>query len=539
MSKFIFITGGVVSSVGKGLTLASLGRLLRCRGYAITMLKLDPFINVDSAQMDPRQQGEIYVTDDGAEGDIDLGYYERFAGVQLNKNSNISTGRIYQTVINQERAGRYGGRTVQVVPHITDEIKESFTRLERPGVDVVLVELGGTVGDIEGLPYIEAFRQFSLERPDGDVFFVHITMVPFLATSKEIKTKPTQHSVQKLREYGIQPDMIICRSEVHIDDAVRAKLAMFCNVPRECVLAERNTDITDYEVPLILHEQHADDLICKRLGLDAAQPDLSRWAAMVNSARQAERTVEIAVAGTHHAKGDVYKSVLEALFHAGVANNVRVRVRTIDSPRLHPETVDELLSGTHGLLVPDGAGRIACDSVMLAIRRAREIGLPYFGIGLGFELAALEYARNVCGAPEAYHAGLVAPDRSYSGLPALITRLGPDGRPVQENGVWRKGLYAVALERGSMLRKAYGDVEFVRERHRCEFELNPDVVAKLAASGMTAGGSNPDSQLVEELEVSAHPWFVAVVYHPEFISRPLRPHPLFTAFVAAAARHGA
>ncbi|MCC8190159.1 MAG: CTP synthase [Planctomycetes bacterium] len=531
MSKFIFITGGVVSSVGKGLASASIGLLLRERGCRIAMLKLDPYINVDPGSMDPLQHGEVYVTDDGAEGDLDLGHYERFTGVKLNRRSNITTGRIYQSVITRERRGGYGGGTVQVVPHITDAIKETFTRLESPEVDVILVELGGTVGDIEGLPFIEAFRQFSLERPDGDVLFIHITMVPFLRASREIKTKPTQHSVQKLREYGIQPDLLICRSEEAIPEAVKEKIAMFCNVRRDCVLDERNVDLTVYEVPVLLHAQRADAIICQKLGLETPEPDLSNWQAMLAAAANPQRTLEVAIVGAHHAMSDSYKSVSEALFHGGVANRVRVERREVDSTLLTAATVDEALAGVAGVLVPDGAGKLGADGVQTAIRWARENRVPFLGIGLGMELAVVEFARNVAGLADAGHAGLA--EDGGAGR-AVITRLDTEGRPTRERTTFRKGLYACALNKNTRLRQAYGDAEFVRERHRNEYEVNPDYLEALIAAGFTVSGFNPDSQLVEAFEIRDHPWFVGTIYHPEFRSRPVDPHPLFQAFVAAA-----
>ena len=534
MSKFIFITGGVVSSVGKGLASAALGLLLRRRGLNIAMLKLDPYINVDPGSMDPLQHGEVYVTDDGAEGDLDLGHYERFAGVKLNRRSNITTGRIYQSVIARERRGGYGGGTVQVVPHITDAIKETFTRLEKPDVDVVMVELGGTVGDIEGLPFIEAFRQFSLERDDNDVVFIHITMVPFLKASKEIKTKPTQHSVQKLREYGIQPDLVVCRSEESMPESVKEKIAMFCNVRRDCVLDERNVDLTVYEVPVILHEQDADGIICRRFGLDTPEPDLTAWRAMLTAAANPKRTIEIAVVGAHHAMADSYKSVTEALFHGGVANGARIVRREVDSTMLSSGNIDEALAGVSGVLVPDGAGKIACEGAMTAIRWARENGVPFLGIGLGMELAAVEFARNVAGLAGAHHAGL-AEDRNAPLEEAVMTRIDTEGTPTRERTSVRKGLYACALRRDTVLRRAYGDAEFVRERHRNEFELNPELAPRLVEAGMVVSGFNPDSQLTEAFEIGGHRWFVGVIYHPEFKSRPIDPHPLFRAFVAAAA----
>ncbi|MDR0361325.1 MAG: CTP synthase [Planctomycetota bacterium] len=535
MSKFIFITGGVVSSVGKGLASASIGFLLRSRGLSIAMLKLDPYINIDPGSMDPLQHGEVYVTDDGAEGDLDLGHYERFAGVKLSRRSNVTTGRIYQRVIGRERRGEYGGGTVQVVPHITNAIKETFTQLESPDVDVVLVELGGTVGDIEGLPFIEAFRQFSLEREPDDIMFVHITLVPFLRASQEIKTKPTQHSVQKLREYGIQPDMIVCRSEESISDSVKEKIAMFCNVRRDCVVDERNVSVTVYEVPEILHSQDVDRIICSRLGLTTREPDLRDWSEMLAVAADPDREVEVALIGAYHAMTDSYKSVAEALFHGGVANRVRIRRRDLDCRSIAPENVEEKLAGVAGVIVPDGVGQAGCDGVLTAIRWAREKQAPFFGIGSGMELAVLEFARNVMGMKNAIHAGMLEPAVKFDPALAVIARLDEENRPSATKGAWRKGLFASYLRKGSVLRASYGDEELVRERHRNQSEINPAFVERLTRAGLVVSGANPDSQYVEAVELADHPWYVGVIYHPEFRSRPIAPNPLFKAFVSAAA----
>ena len=536
MSKFIFITGGVVSSVGKGLASASIGLLLRRRGLNVAMLKLDPYINVDPGGMDPRQHGEVYVTDDGAEVDLDIGHYERFAGIRLNALSNITTGRIYQTVIDRERRGVYGGGTVQVVPHITDAVKETFTRLEGRGVDVVMVELGGTVGDIEGMPFIEAFRQFSLERGEGDTLFVHITMVPFLKASREIKTKPTQHSVQKLREYGIQPDIIICRAENEMPEAVKEKIAMFCNVGREAVLDERNVGVSVYEVPIMLRDQGADKLIAGRLGLPEARPDLGDWEEMLAVAAAAERTVEIAVVGSLQSGGDSYKSVTEALFHGGVANRVRVVRREADSERINPGNVESMLAGVTGVIVPSGAGRIGFAGTLLAIRWARENRIPLLATGFGMELTALEFARNVAGIADAGHPD-IPPGISDLSL-AVMARMDAERHPTHERlggARGRRGLYACALAGGSLLRRAYGDAEYIRERHRNDYELNPSLLDRLVRAGLAISGVNPDSQLVEAFELPGHPWFVGVLFRPEYRSRPVDPHPLFKAFVAAVA----
>ncbi|MDR3211338.1 MAG: CTP synthase [Planctomycetota bacterium] len=540
MSKFIFITGGVVSSVGKGLASAAIGLLLRRRGLSIAMLKFDVYINVDPSSMDTRQHGEVYVTDDGAECDLDIGHYERFAGVHLNRHANITTGRIYQSVIDRERRGDYGGGTVQVVPHITNAIKETFSRLEKPGVDVVIVELGGTVGDIEGLPFIEAFRQFSLERDIGDVMFIHLTMVPYLRTSKEIKTKPTQHSVQKLREFGIQPDMIICRSENPIPLDVKEKIAMFCNVRGDCVVDEHNVEVTVYEVPVILHSQKVDATICARLGLKGAEDaDLEDWQRMLSIAQNPERQVAVAVASSHHQVPDSYKSLSEALFHGGIANRTRVVPRLVDASRLSSGHVGEDLLGVAGVIIPDGVAGDD-DGIMTAIRWARERRLPLLAIGRGMELLLLEYASNVTCIPGAFHGGNSRLDEEFDPLAAVVARLDADGRPTPGKGRGRrKGLYASYLEKGSLIRSAYGGEEIIRERHRNDCEVNPELIPELVKSGLRMSGLNPDSRRIEAVELPGHPWFVGVIFRPEFTSRPIAPSPLFSSFVAALLVKGA
>ncbi len=536
MSKFIFITGGVVSSVGKGLASASIGLLLGSRGLEIAMQKLDPYINIDPGSMDPLQHGEVYVTDDGAEGDLDLGHYERFAGVTLSRRSNVTTGRIYQTVISRERRGDYGGGTVQVVPHITDQIKQTFARLEKPNVDVVLVELGGTVGDIEGLPFIEAFRQFSLEREDGEVMFIHLTLVPFLRASGEIKTKPTQHSVQKLREYGIQPDMIICRSEKAIPPGVKEKIAMFCNVRRDCVVDERNVDVTVYEVPILLHGQKVDNIICQRLGLQTREAELDKWNEMLHIAANPDQELAIAVVGAHYAMSDSYKSVSEALFHGGIANHARVVSHPVDSTALTDANAGNYFKEVDAILVPDGVGGKGDEGTMAAIRYARENNIPLLAIGLGMELAVIEFARHVAGIESAFHAGSLDQGAPCDLSNALVVRLDEENRPTSgKSRPMRKGLFASSLLKGSLLRRSYDDAELVRERHRNACEINPDFVPALKKAGLTVSGVNPDSQYVEAVELAGHPWFVGVLFHPEFRSHPIAPNPLFRSFVAAAA----
>lgn len=538
MSKFIFVTGGVVSSLGKGLASASIGFLLRSRKLRISMQKLDPYINIDPGSMDPMQHGEVYVTDDGAEGDLDLGHYERFAGVTLNRRSNVTTGRIYQRVIMAERRGEYKGRTVQVVPHVTNAIKDTFKQLEKPDVDIVIVELGGTVGDIEGLPFIEAFRQFSLERDYDDVMFIHLTLVPYLKASGEIKTKPTQHSVQKLREYGIQPDIIICRSEDPISSSVKEKIAMFCNVKPKFVVDERNVDVTVYEVPVILHEQDVDGMICQRLNIEAKEADLTDWNNMLNLAANPEKTIEVALVSAHHAMADSYKSVTEALFHGGVANRTKVKIRPVDAASLDKTNVQGALGGVHGIVIPDGVPDKCNDGIITAIRFAREKGIPFLGICLGMELAVVEFAKNVARIDGAFHGGGEWSGDGFVADAAVVARLDEEKHPTAGKAAFfRKGLHAASLAKGSLIRQAYNDAELVRVRHRNACEVNPDVVDTLKEAGLFISGVNPDSQFVEAIELRDHPWFVGVIFRPEFHSRPVAPSSLFTTFVDACVKH--
>ncbi len=533
MSRFVIVSGGVVSSLGKGLTTASLGLLLASRGLRVRPLKLDPYLNVDPGTMNPYQHGEVYVTDDGAETDLDLGHYERFLGQPMTQNSNATTGVIYRDVIERERRGDYLGATVQVVPHVTDAIKERVLRLEREDIDVVLVELGGTVGDIEGLPYLESFRQFALERGQNEVLFIHMTLIPYLAASGEIKTKPTQHSVQKLREIGIQPHMLICRTAKPLDAEIRRKIALFCNVRAERVFEERDVDYSIYQVPMMLAEQGVDDAVVEHLHLRAREPDLDEWRAMLDTLRNPMDTVTIAVVGKYISLADAYKSVYEALTHGGIANRVRVDVRGVEAEAIEADGPEALLADAHGVLVPGGFGTRGAPGKMAAIRFARENRVPFLGLCFGLQCAVVEFARNVCDMPDAVSAEWTEPGQAFDPDTVVVTLMDAQHRVTDKGGTMRLGAYACGLRRGTRARAAY-NAEIVRERHRHRYEVNPAVLPVLESHGMVVSGTNPDSRLVEILELKDHPWFVATQAHPEFRSQPVRAHPLFQAFIGAA-----
>ena len=533
MSKFIFITGGVVSSLGKGITSASIGLLLRSRGLNIRMQKLDPYINVDPGTMNPFQHGEVFVTNDGAETDLDLGHYERFTDRNTSQGSNLTTGRIYLDVINRERRGEFLGGTVQVVPHITNAIKDSFMKLEAPDVDVILIELGGTVGDIEGLPYIEAFRQFSLERDRDDVMFIHLTLIPFLSASGEIKTKPTQHSVQKLREYGIQPDMLVCRTEVEVGREECRKIALFCNVQSDEVIIEKNVDHTIYEVPLMLERQGVANKICSYFELTDCEPDLTAWKEMISTIINFKKKVEIAVVGKYTSLTDSYKSVYEALDHAGIANGSEIVFRKIEAEDIESNGAAEMLNGVGGVLIPGGFGRRGTEGKMQAIRWARDNKIPFLGLCLGLQCAVIEYARNVCGQTDAISAewteegDIASLDNIYVGL------MDSQQKVTIKGGSMRLGSFACTVVENS---KAYSYYErsVVNERHRHRYEVNPSKVKILEDNGMVISGHNPDTNLVEIIELPDHPFFIATQAHPEFKSRPTKAHPLFKGFIAEA-----
>lgn len=534
MSKFVFITGGVVSSLGKGLTSASIGLLLESRGLSVEMLKMDPYLNVDPGTMNPFQHGEVYVTEDGAEADLDLGHYERFVGNHMHQRNNITSGAVYMSVIQKERRGDFDGATVQVVPHITNAIKESWLKLEKPGVDVIMIELGGTVGDIEGSPFLEAMRQFQLERPTEDVVFIHMTLIPYLRASGEVKTKPTQHSVQKLREIGIQPDILICRTTQEISDENRRKIALFCNVRPENVIEEQDVEFSIYQVPVMLNHERVDEILLRRLQLPVGEIDLTEWTDMLDKVAHPQGKVRIAVVGKYISLTDSYKSIYEALTHAGVANHVEIDLLKVEAEEIEQHGAATVLAGVQGVLVPGGFGNRGIRGKMEAIRFARENNVPFLGICLGLQCAVAEFARNVCGIDGAASAEWMEPGQEDMSR-AVIALMDSQQNVVERGGTMRLGAYACWLHEGTRARKAYG-VEMIRERHRHRYEVNPAFVETLEKHGLVISGNNPDSELVEIVELPEHPWFVATQAHPEFRSRPVCAHPLFRDFVAAAVR---
>ena len=528
-TKFIFVTGGVVSSLGKGIAAASLGRLLVERGLRVTMMKFDPYINVDPGTMSPFQHGEVFVTDDGAETDLDLGHYERFIDRSLSQANNVTTGRIYLNVITKERRGEYLGSTVQVIPHITDEIKAAIRRIA-PENDVVIVEIGGTVGDIESLPFLEAIRQFRHDVGREHAIFVHLTLVPFIAAAGELKTKPTQHSVRDLMEIGIQPDCLIVRTERPISDDIKRKIALFCNVEFGCVIESPDVR-TIYEIPLRFHEQGFDDKVLEKLGLETTKPDLTHWRQLVNAVLQPHDRVKIAVVGKYTDFVDSYKSVQEALIHGGIANDVGVDIRWLSSDDFaSPARAAELLATFHGLLVPGGFGVRGVDGMVEAIRHARVSGLPFFGICLGMQTAIIEFARNVCGLEDS-HSSEFAPECDN----AVISLMESQQHVTDMGGTMRLGAYPARLQRGSKTAEVYGVAE-ISERHRHRYEVSNRFRDLFAEHGLRFAGLSPDGQLVEIIEYPQHPWFLGCQFHPELKSRPTRAHPLFAGFIAAAVK---
>jgi len=526
-TKYVFVTGGVVSSLGKGIAAASLGRLLVERGLRVTIMKYDPYINVDPGTMSPFQHGEVYVTDDGAETDLDLGHYERFIDRSLSQANNVTTGRIYQSVITKERRGEYLGSTVQVIPHITDEIKSHVRRLA-PDHDVVIVEIGGTVGDIESLPFLEAIRQFRQEVGRDNAIFIHLTLVPYIAATAELKTKPTQHSVRELMQIGIQPDILICRSERPLPEDLRRKIALFCNVDFGCVV--ESPDVASiYEVPLRLHEQGLDREVCQRLRLDAPEPDLRKWKEMVEKILRPADRVRIAVVGKYTDLADSYKSISEALIHGGIANAVGVQVDWVSSDRFTDlEAARTLLAPYDGLLVPGGFGVRGIEGMVQAVETARKDRLPFFGICLGMQVAIIEFARNACGI-ESANSSEFEPE---CGNPVIS--LLPSQRNVEDlGGTMRLGAYPCKLRPGSRIAAIYGTAE-TSERHRHRYEVDNGYRDVLAEHGLRLTGLSPDGSLVEMIELPEHPWYVACQFHPELKSRPTRAHPLFASFIAAA-----
>ena len=537
MTKHIFVTGGVVSSLGKGITAASLGRLLKSRGYKVMMQKADPYLNVDPGTMSPFQHGEVFVTEDGYESDLDLGHYERFIDENLTRNSNFTTGAIYQSLIARERRGDFLGGTVQVIPHVTNAIKERFRRVEeQTGADVVITELGGTIGDIEGQAFVEAIRQFRKEKGAADCCLIHVSLVPYIAAAHEVKTKPTQHSVRELRSMGIQPDFIMCRSDHEVDESIRAKIASFCDVEPDHVF--ENSDCASiYDVPEHLARQGFDLKVCERLGLDPRKSDMSEWYGFTSRMHEANGksdVTKIAVVGKYTQLPDAYLSVIEALHHSGVYYGRHVDINLIDGENLTEDDVEQVLGDADGILVPGGFGIRGLEGKILATHRARTTGTPFLGICLGLQVAVCEYARNVAGMPGASSTEFV-PDCEYP-----VIDLMPDQEDVtSKGGTMRLGAYPCKVAEGTLAREAYGE-ELVYERHRHRFEVNNAYREKLHQAGLTFSGVSPDDRLVEmvELPEDVHPWFVAAQFHPEFKSRPTRPQPLFREFVRAAiARH--
>jgi CTP synthase len=527
--KYIFVTGGVVSSLGKGIAAASLARLLVERGLTVTMMKLDPYLNVDPGTMSPFQHGEVFVTDDGAETDLDLGHYERFIDRPLTQANNITTGRIYSNVITKERRGEYLGSTVQVIPHITDEIKSAVRRVA-PGNDVVVVEVGGTVGDIESLPFLEAIRQFRHDVGRENTVFIHLTLVPWIAAAGEVKTKPTQHSVRDLMEIGIQPDILICRTERPLAEDVKRKIALFCNVEFGAVIESPDVS-TIYQIPLVFHEQGFDELVCRRLGFEGRALDLSAWQEMVRRVTHPARKVRIAVIGKYTDYADSYKSVQEALIHGGIANEVGVEIAWTSSDLFtDAATSRALLAGVDGILVPGGFGVRGVEGMVQAIRAAREGKIPFFGICLGMQVAIIEFARHVAGLDDS-NSSEFAPECGHPVISLLESQQG-----VQDmGGTMRLGTYPCRLRPGSKAAEIYGQPE-ISERHRHRYEVSNQYRERFQQQGMRLSGLSPDGSLVEMIELPDHPYFVACQFHPELKSRPTRPHPLFSAFVAAAAQ---
>ncbi len=523
--KYIFVTGGVVSGLGKGITAASLGRLLKARGLHVTIQKFDPYINVDPGTMSPYQHGEVFVTEDGAETDLDLGHYERFIDENLNRNSNVTSGKIYWSIINKERKGEFLGGTVQVIPHVTNEIKERIYRVGKSNhTDVVITEIGGTVGDIESLPFLEAIRQVTTDVGRENVMYIHVTLVPYLSKSGELKTKPTQHSVKELRSIGIQPDVIVCRTEKYISKELKDKIGLFCNIPGESVIQNLDSEIL-YEVPLMLEEEGLAQIVCKRLGLECSEPDLTDWKEMVDRHKNLTETVTIALVGKYVELHDAYISVVEALKHGGIANCADVKIKWINAESLESGNVSEYLKDADGILVPGGFGDRGVEGKILAARYARENKIPFFGICLGMQMAVVEFARNVLGLADAHSFEF----NSETEHPVID--LMPEQRDIGEKGgTMRLGAYPCKLAENSLARRIYG-CELVYERHRHRYEFNNMYRKDMEAKGMIFSGLSPSEKLVEIVELSDHPWFIGVQFHPEFKSRPNRPHPLFKDFI--------
>jgi len=525
-TKYVFVTGGVVSGLGKGITASSLGRLLKNRGYKVINQKFDPYINVDPGTMSPYEHGEVFVTDDGAETDLDLGHYERFTDVNLSQNCSVSSGKIYQSVINKERKGDYLGKTVQVIPHVTNEIKENIYSFEGQA-DIVITELGGTIGDIESLAFVEAIRQVGLEKNPEDVIYIHVTLLPYITGSNELKSKPTQHSVKELQSYGIKPDIIVCRSEVEIPTEIRNKLALFCNVRSENVIANLTAENL-YAVPLMLEEQGLAKSVCKKLNLSNLEPKNEDWEKLIKDIRNLKGEVNIALVGKYMQLQDSYLSVAESLRHGGFANGVKVNVGFIDSETITDKNVKEVLKDYDGILVPGGFGNRGIEGKISAIRYARENNIPFLGICLGMQMAVVEFARNVLGLEDSNSA-----EFSNTTLNPVIHIMENQKSVTKKGGTMRLGSYPCHIKKNTLAYKIYGE-ENINERHRHRFEYNNDYKERLENAGMIASGTSPDGSLVEIVEIPSHKFFIAGQFHPEFKSRPDRPAPLFKALIAAA-----
>ncbi len=529
--KYVFVTGGVVSGLGKGITAASLGRLLKARGYKVTMQKFDPYINIDPGTMNPIQHGEVFVTDDGAETDLDLGHYERFIDESLDKNSNVTTGKVYWSVLQKERRGDYGGGTVQVIPHITNEIKSRFYRnFTDDDTRIAIIEVGGTVGDIESQPFLESIRQFQHEVGHENAILIHVTLIPYLSASQELKTKPTQASVKDLQSMGIQPDIIVCRSEHPLDQGIKDKIALFCNVPSDHVLQNLDVEYL-YEAPLAMEKEHLAQVACECLHLNCPEPDLDDWHKMVDDLRHPTSKVTIALVGKYVQLHDAYISVVEALKHGGITNHATIDIKWVDSETVTEDNVDELLGEVDGILVPGGFGTRGIEGMITAIRYARENKIPFLGLCLGMQLTIVEYARNVVGFRDA-HSIEMNPNTTHP-----VIALMPDQNGIEDiGGTLRLGAYPCVLAKNSLAHSLYG-TDNISERHRHRYEVNNDFRAVLTEKGLLLSGTSPDNRIVEMCELPGHPFYIATQGHPELKSRPNRPHPLFRGLIEAALKH--
>ncbi len=529
--KYVFVTGGVISGLGKGITAASLGRLLKARGYKVTMQKFDPYINIDPGTMNPVQHGEVFVTDDGAETDLDLGHYERFIDESLTKQSNVTTGKVYWSVLQKERRGDYGGGTVQVIPHITNEIKSRFYRnFTSEEEHVAIIEVGGTVGDIESQPFLEAIRQFQHEVGHENAIIIHVTLIPYLKTSQELKTKPTQASVKELQGMGIQPDIIVARSERPLDQGIKDKIALFCNVPASHVIQNLDVEFL-YEVPLVMERENLARVVCESLHMACPEPDLTDWTQMVDNLRHPDKEVKVALVGKYIALHDAYISVVEALKHGGISEKAIVNITWVDSEQVTPENVDELLGGVQGIIIPGGFGTRGVEGMITAAQYAREHKVPYLGLCLGMQVAIIDFARHVCGMQDA-HTIEIDPNTMHP-----VIALMPDQNGVEDiGGTLRLGSYPCILDPESKAYEVYGTRE-IAERHRHRYEVNNDFRSTLTEHGMRLCGTSPDGRIVEMIELKDHPWFIATQAHPELKSRPNRPHPLFHGFIEAALQY--